>query len=359
MNKTKPLVSVIVPIYNVEKYLWQCLESISKQTLQELEIICINDGSTDTSPQILAQYADIDNRITIINKKNTGYGHSVNLGIEKAQGEYLAILESDDWIEPSMYEKMYHTAVKTQADIVKCDFYIYDSFAKITSIPYPHGPAELKNIYPEGQSFQVVDAPLILTYHSSVWASLYRSDFIKQIKFIEDAGASYQDFPFMFNALINANKIALSYERLLHYRMEACQNSSTKRPGRGALKMIDRILSVKNMLQEKSLLDKYAEEFYFHATKCTCGFFSNIQDEVKPDFYTGMLQVYQNFPTNFTYKYFDSSLKSFLLLVLEKNEKILLGNPYTPQQSKIKLLVKKLPLPIQSFIRHIYKGIKG
>ena len=95
-------VSVLVPIYNVEKYLDKCLQSLCNQTLQEMEIICINDGSTDSSRQIIERYAKIDKRIVVIDKKNTGYGNSMNVGLDRASGEYIGIVESDDFIEPDM-----------------------------------------------------------------------------------------------------------------------------------------------------------------------------------------------------------------------------------------------------------------
>ena len=99
-------VSVLVPIYNVEKYLSKCLESLCSQTLQDMEMICINDGSTDASREIVEQYRKKDSRIKVIDQDNSGYGISMNRGLEKAEGEYIAIVESDDFIEPDMMERL-------------------------------------------------------------------------------------------------------------------------------------------------------------------------------------------------------------------------------------------------------------
>ena len=112
-------VSVLVPIYNVEEFLPECLDSLVNQTLKDIEFICINDGSKDDSLKILKEYAKKDKRILIINKKNSGYGDSMNKGLEKAKGEYIGIVESDDFIDLDAFEKLYNIAKKNDADVVK------------------------------------------------------------------------------------------------------------------------------------------------------------------------------------------------------------------------------------------------
>ena len=100
-------VSVVIPVYNVEKYLRECLDSVQKQTLQELEIICIDDGSTDSSGAILDEYAQKDSRFHVIHKKNEGYGKAMNIGMDLVTSPYVGIVESDDWIDSTMYQKLY------------------------------------------------------------------------------------------------------------------------------------------------------------------------------------------------------------------------------------------------------------
>src|SRR5574344_757344 len=107
-------VSILIPIYNVEKYLEQCLESVCNQTLKDIEIICINDGSTDSSLKIIKDFQKNDDRVVLINKKNSGYGDSMNKGLEKATGEYIGIVESDDFIEKDAFEKLYSLAKKNK-----------------------------------------------------------------------------------------------------------------------------------------------------------------------------------------------------------------------------------------------------
>lgn len=110
-------VSVIIPVYNVEKYLPACLDSVLGQTLREIEVICVNDGSTDKSPEILQEYAKKDSRIIVINQENKGIGSARNVALKVATGEFVGFLDSDDWVDSDYYEKLYNTAIKYDAQI--------------------------------------------------------------------------------------------------------------------------------------------------------------------------------------------------------------------------------------------------
>ena len=115
-------VSIIIPTYNVEMYLVECMDSVVNQTLKDIEIICINDGSTDSSLEILKGYAEKDDRIIIVDKENGGYGIGMNIGLDKATGEYIGIVEPDDFVPLNMYEELYNKAVENDLDLVKADF---------------------------------------------------------------------------------------------------------------------------------------------------------------------------------------------------------------------------------------------
>lgn len=123
----KPKISIVIPVYNVEKYLKQCLDSAVNQTLLEIEIICVDDGSTDNSGSILDEYAQKDTRIKVIHKENAGYGKAMNDGLAKATGEYFAVLESDDFIVKDAYEIFYREAKLHDADIVRSDYFDYST----------------------------------------------------------------------------------------------------------------------------------------------------------------------------------------------------------------------------------------
>ena len=117
-----PKVSVIVPVFNVQNYLEECLDSIVSQTLREIEIICVDDGSTDRSAEILQRYAQRDTRVKLIHKPNRGYGHTINMGIRYATGKYIGIVESDDFIRADMFEVLWEKAEKHSLDFIKSDF---------------------------------------------------------------------------------------------------------------------------------------------------------------------------------------------------------------------------------------------
>ena len=122
---SKPKVSVVIPVCNVETYLRECLDSALAQTLRDIEIICVDDGSTDSSPAILDEYAAKDSRVKVIHKPNGGYGHTMNVGMDAATGEYFAILESDDIIKPNMYEVLYGLAKANDVDVIKSDHEVF------------------------------------------------------------------------------------------------------------------------------------------------------------------------------------------------------------------------------------------
>ena len=125
MLQNHPLVSILVPICNVEKYLDECLSSLQNQTLKDIEIICINDGSTDSSLGITNKYASQDPRFVVINKTNSGYGDSMNRGLEIAKGKYISILESDDFLDADALEFMVQQAEDNELDFFKCTFWVY------------------------------------------------------------------------------------------------------------------------------------------------------------------------------------------------------------------------------------------
>lgn len=217
-----PKVSVLVPIYNVEKYLKQCVDSILAQTLKEIEVILLDDGSTDTSPQICNEYAKKDKRIKVIHKKNSGYGATMNVGLKAATGEYIGIVESDDWAEADMFERLYFLAKRYNVDVVKSNFFYYWST--------PNERNELAKVMPEADLNKVIspsENQKIFGAMPCIWAAIYSNKFIKnnKIRFLETPGASYQDTGFNFKILTLAKKIWLTDVAFLHYRQDNEQSS--------------------------------------------------------------------------------------------------------------------------------------
>ena len=214
-------VSVLVPIYNVEQYLPECLDSLCGQTLKGIEIICINDGSTDASGAILDEYAKNNSNIVVINKKNSGYGDSMNRGLEAATGEYIGIVESDDFIDQNGFEKLYELAKKTDADIVKANYYYHsEDKDEIHEV--------VKN-QKTNKATTISDDYNILIEEPGIWSAIYRRDFLNEnkIRFRTTPGASYQDTGFFFKTACAAKKIVYTKNAFLHYRTDNA-NSSVK-----------------------------------------------------------------------------------------------------------------------------------
>ena len=125
-------VSILVPVSNLEKYFRKCLDSLVNQTLRDIEIICINDGSTDDSLNVLQEYASEHLNVIVIDQENQGVSIARNNGINKAQGDYIGFVDPDDWVEPDMFKILYEKAVKTGVDIVECDYrMVFENSTKI------------------------------------------------------------------------------------------------------------------------------------------------------------------------------------------------------------------------------------
>lgn len=169
----QPKVSLVIPCYNVEKYVEQCVRSAMVQTLQDIEIICVNDGSTDSTPDILHALAAEDGRIRVIDKPNTGYGNSMNVGFDAACGEYIGILESDDFIDRDMLATHYDVAKRADVEVVKSNFYYYWST--------PVERNENCNLLDLEECNRVLDPylePHIFFVKPSIWSAIYRASFM-------------------------------------------------------------------------------------------------------------------------------------------------------------------------------------
>lgn len=223
--KNDCLVSVIVPVCNVQRYLRQCLDSLTDQTLQEIQIICIDDGSTDDSLIILKEYAEWDSRIEVISKPNAGYGHTMNQGLAAARGEYVGIVESDDFADPDMFEKLYQIAKEYDVDVVKSNFYQYLT----NTVPDNDPIVDNLAACPIGKVFCPLEHQDIFLTQPAIWSALYKREFLQRegIAFLETPGASFQDTSFNFKVFASAQRAILTQDAYLHYRIDN-SNSSVK-----------------------------------------------------------------------------------------------------------------------------------
>ncbi len=319
-----PKVSVVVPIYKVEKYLRECVDSILAQTLTDIEVILVDDGSPDACPKIVDEYATKDARVVPVHQPNGGYGNAVNHGVRLARGEYVGIIESDDWIEPTMYEKLYTAAKKNDADLAKCNFFVYNSAMPVGSRDAPWRPREqdLREA-PDGAFNPVRDYPQIFHFHSSLWSNLYRRDFLKKIPILETKGAAYQDFPFIMEVLSRAERMVAVKEELVHYRMETGQNSSTMGDVGGAkwLRMAEMSIVARNVLSRLGTLERVKENFYYHALIANFIHVVNSSGETREKYFSLLRECFALLKKdrNFTFKYFAPHDKALLQDILAGN----------------------------------------
>lgn len=244
-----PKISVLMPIYNVERYLHEALLSVADQTLRDIEILCINDGSTDDSRAIAAEFCKLDARFRLIDKPNSGYGASMNRGLAEAQGDYIAILEPDDIYEPTALETLYKAAQVSDADVTKANYWFYWSkpqpkdkliqvvkpawfegdavtVGSFASDSYSNNASEIKHVVADPY-----ELPGIFFMIPSIWSALYKRSYLAEhsIRFLETPGASFQDLSFTFKVFAYTHKVCLVDAPVLHYRQDN-ESSSVNDP---------------------------------------------------------------------------------------------------------------------------------
>lgn len=223
-------VTVVVPCYNTEAFLDQCLTSIEANDTARLEVIVVNDGSTDGSLKIMQRHAERDARIRVIDKPNEGYGASVNRGIAEARGSYIAIAEPDDYLKPGMYDRLIAFGRRYgEPDIVKSSYWRVcmpgTEQERIWHCAY------YKRIKPARQPFTLADCPRLIQHHPSIWSALYRKGFLDErgIRFREVPGAGWVDNPFLIETMLQARSIVYTDDAFYCYREDAPGSSSARR----------------------------------------------------------------------------------------------------------------------------------
>ena len=246
-----PKVSVIVPVYNVEKYIEKCLQTLVNQTLEDIEIIIVNDGSTDNSTKIATEYKKkYPNKVVYLEKENGGLSDARNYGIPYATGDYIAFLDSDDYVEIDLYEKMYNKAIQTNADMVECDFYWeYSDTKKVHD----------QNANYKNESDMYANARVV------AWNKLYKREVIINSGIEFPKGLRYEDLEFFYKILPKLNKIEYIREPLIHYiqrnnSITYVQNEKT----RDIFIILDNILKY---YKENGLYEKYSQELEYMYTR--------------------------------------------------------------------------------------------
>lgn len=301
-------VSVIVPVYNVYDYLRKCLDSLAKQTLKEIEIIIVNDGSLDDSQSIIDEYTNkYENMVSYV-KKNGGLSDARNYGIKKAHGEYIAFLDSDDYVDDDMYEKMYQKAKLGNFDMVVCNLkYVYNDKIVLAYSNIENDTTDIKktmlNIYP------------------AAWNKLFkRKLFNNGLEFKKNVW--FEDVEFIYRLLPYIKSIGVVHEHLINYVQRS--NSITTTVNEKIYDYINNLNGIVEYYQENNLYDVYFNELEYVYVRYIYATF--IKQASKYD-YNGYLEavkvakenVVNNFPKYRRNKYFYKSIKGIYLLIFNTN----------------------------------------
>lgn len=211
-------VSVIIPSFNTAAYVRQCLESVRMQTLSEIEIICVDAGSTDGTAEIIEEYAQLDTRIQILRADRKSYGYQMNLGLSAARGEYIGVVESDDYVTDEMFEKLYSAAHNNKLDFIKSDFYKVLDY--MNRRHYKKWKRKVNGNYNKIILLNENPQALVYAEHGNIWSGIYRRRFLqdKNIKFHETVGAAYQDTGFAILCSLEAKRVMFLEDCFYRYR---------------------------------------------------------------------------------------------------------------------------------------------
>ena len=244
------LLSIVVPVYNVSKYLKECLDSISKQTFNDFEVILVNDGSTDNSLDILNEYSKIDNRFKVYTKSNGGLSSARNYGMQYVTGDYLTFLDSDDYLELNTYQEMMNNLIDNNNDLVVANIKYFFEDNREGYV--------LKGL---NEDINEITSKKALLSPMFAWNKVYKTSYFKQINKTYPEGLWYEDIPVTTLLFTNTEKIGYVDKDLYHYRQRSTSIMGTKSSRNGEIFKILEI--VINNFQERNIYDKYKDELEY------------------------------------------------------------------------------------------------
>lgn len=323
-------VSVVIPVYNVESYLEDCLKSVLHQTLTDIEIICVNDGSTDKSLSILEKYAKKDKRLTVINQENAGHAVATNIGMTYATGEYLFLMDSDDIIEFNALELTYKKAKECDVDFVIFKAINYNnSEGKY----YETKSYTMKEVYNQvkDEVFSYEDVKdLIFTMSVTPWSKLYNRKFLLENNIIFPEGLIFDDNIFFWEVLFNAKRIVFLNEFLFIRRFY-----STSSTNNGDLRFLDSI-EINNLIwktfRKYNHFDYHKKYLYNSKILSLYNRYTKIKEEYKDIFFHEMQEAYMMILND------DTLFNDFLENVTDNNKKLFFQVLSTENSSDFELL---------------------
>ena len=306
-----PKISILVPIFNVEKYLNECIDSIINQTLKDIEILLLDDGSTDSSKDICDEYSKLDSRIRVIHKSNSGYGATMNVGIKEARGEFIGIVESDDKVEFDMFEDLYSCVQKNiNLDIVKsCRHFRYINGKSEICNPNIQQPTLNKIV-------NVRTNPEIFNINGSyIWTSIYNRKFLldNNLFLHESPGACYQDTSFEIITTLYANKIYIIDKPHYHYRLD--NPSSSFKSSSKQLKLFDEYKYCYSKLKQNMLTPNIQQMLNYKEFNAYHWGLRVLNNDCKPECIIKIIERYKK-STLRDLKYFDKNSLIVLFQIL-------------------------------------------
>ena len=277
----QPKVTIILPVYNVEQYLRQCLDSVVNQTMREIQIICVNDGSPDNSLEILQEYAARDARIEVIDKPNGGQATARNAGFARCKGKYAYFADADDWLEPDLCEKAYQKAEETNAEVT---LFFYFSYNPNKTVQNWHENTA-RSFTPSVKTTAEEKIPVLAL--SSVWCKLFRTDFFRNNKIMFPEGLVHDDSFVNWMGITLAKKIAIVPEQLYHYRHtpgSITTSISRRSGGERSLHIVTIYNKIQDCLLESGHYAAYREKFLSTKLGMWFGRYQILPASLKPRF---------------------------------------------------------------------------
>ena len=288
-----PKVSVIIPFHNVESYIEQCLDSVLNQTLKDIEVILVDDASDDNSSSIVEKYEKNDKRIKLLKlEERKGQGYARNRAIEIATGEYIGFVDSDDFIKPEMFEKLYQIAVKSNLDITMCQAVEYDDVTGryIESDYYSLEPLSIF----KDKVFEPKDTKeFILDINVALWNKIYKTDYLRKIgeKFTE--GFIYEDLPFFFGTYLPAKKIQIVWEKFYVYRVRA-KNSTMQQVNKKVLDRLPMVSLTFEKMKNATFLSDMKQRFQAWVIDDLFHRYTVLKDYCQKEYFFSMKKIFQN-----------------------------------------------------------------
>ncbi len=303
-------ISIVIPVYNIEKYLRECLNSLVNQTFKDFEVICVNDGSKDNSLEILNEYAQKDSRFKVVSQENSGSGSARNNGLSQAQGKYVQFLDGDDYFEPKMLETLYNLAEENGLDIAVCSSKKVDDEGNITETKNPNSPLNLAKLkLNKVYSYKDYPDDVFSLINSAPWNKLYLRKMLTENKLLFPKLTGPDDLCFVYMATVCAKRIMAIDEAFINYRYNRPGSAYTYRAN-SAINIIRVALHLKEFLEKKGIFS-FLEKAYFQAMNFSVRWETNLCNDEQYENFLNQLKT--EFPND--WRLFANALrKDFITL---------------------------------------------